>query len=667
MFALCAIAFNSLLNTNSYANSENGDSEANRVSIEILEPIEMPSEMNADLEELLRSMHDEDNVDTVPDFEDGRNPVRPGEPGYSEKKESVFSIFKRAPKGGWQHSQKKPHCEDFVLSQRYEARLSEASAATPIERIAIYDEVTKEFLSGCEKKLVKGSYWHKYLPLFEVMTYSYKLARSPKMMPVRIRFGDSLEVKAYLGLQDLVNPRPLVVFRCGLQCNRGSETSILYAMMLMDQSNFNILMLPSTTGTDYQRTNVKFTLGGIEESHQNIRLARAIRDSNFWVSDLVSSLHFFAISLGGQSSLFTGLLNGYNFQDNGKPLFDSVFAECPVVDLRKSLYELYDRSPLGSVLFWSMVSQIRDLIRDFPLLDIVGINPFKRFFGRSKLKRAIGQTVFPYYHKKLGEPDWLLPPMKDVRVDTVDEFWNVHEFQRYIPLLKSPVYARASKDDAMVRVKDNLRVLKDTYKENVDTSFGGKDPGYLKTLELKAGSHCMVHSAYGWKVTHRMLEYWFLYNSPEYTNTRRTVDVDATTYLSPGFARRSKIFERFLGFQWLAEVGSDKATLVAKFMDIKGTGSNIKTGFRKTRYEKAQVPLAAFGLRADQYPTNMTTTEAMTRWLNSNVYVWGPKKYELFNSRHDEVTTFEVTQWGPEQAPALSKRESAGQSGGKTK
>jgi len=590
--------------------------------------------------DLLDDENEEDSLFKIlPDFQ-GSNPRFPStttNDGKRIKKKPIIITGHRSHQRG-------AECEPLILENQFEKITSDKLKLSPKEVLLNYYEITKSFFTQCEKKLSANRYLNNIIPLLESRRTHYPLLENKNIIPVRIRLNGGMqgtEIRALLGLQDLTSKRPLVILRNGLQSNRNSELASLYIMKLMDEGPYNVLALPSNTGKDFQETNMLFALGGVDEAIQTITISKELQNPELWISELISSVHVIGYSLGGQTALYTALINGHMPPlTNGKNIVDSTLAVCPVVDLNKSLNSLYQRKNIiGIFFFFSMIKQITELILQFPDLIFIGLDPMQDKLSMSKLKEAISKTVYPYYKKKFEKENWLLPPLTHLRLESEEDYWSAHNFNNFIKDLNSPVMMITSLDDSVVRTKQNSRALMKNYNRYASEKDLKKNEFNLRLLELKSGSHCQLHSGYGWGIASTLIKSWVLQNSPELHSKIKKELIKIPNNLIPNFNFERGIPRQFLGSEWHISPNKENAKLKFYFSEHDRVKKQVKK-FTLNFY----IPLSLINLQNKTLPKNKLDAQIMTRWLNANVQLLLEKEGVLFKGENStRPKYFQVT------------------------
>ena len=337
---------------------------------------------------------------------------------------------------------------------------------------------------------------------YEVTQIRYDICRNSRLRKVHIRLSDGTYVRGILGLKSDHQPRPMIIAKCGVFCNMNDPSIKLMLMHLFDESPFNILVLTNVTGSSFVRDNERVDLGGLEEGLQMIQVAQLLRSTH--LSSKILSLHAVGISLGGHAALYASFYNQF-FRDNeGKPLLQSVFAGCPVVDLQASVEDLFDSGVRGKVAQLDFSDEYSRFIDKSSILKEMFPEQSALPEGH-EISRRVAEFAIQSYSKKT--PGWLPGPINDLGIQNETELWALNNFLHWADQDRTtPTLIWAGRDDWVVQARNNTVRLDEQLKKT-------KNPD-LQVVLTDWGNHCALSRMLGWDVTSSLLRTHALVNSP---------------------------------------------------------------------------------------------------------------------------------------------------------
>ncbi len=367
-----------------------------------------------------------------------------------------------------------------------------------------------------------GSYLQKYVDecgalletglngLFENVHYMLSMKFDPQKHPffhkVMFHLPGNVKLKGILGLKGDSKPRPLIIVRLGIFAGiEDFYADRAWAMMLFEQSPFNVLLVENMTNTDFVENNSRFSFGGYDEGIQNIHLAKYFKNPKEPISTLVSSVHYMGISLGGHGVLFSSLLNGLNSPPK-QSLISSFVLMCPVVDLKKSMSGLTNKeyyAPLIDV--WSRRRLSGIFLKD---------PEFKANSYFSFLPTLITKIEKSYQGGLSYNSDIKLP---EGMLDHAD-FWGVNDYWKFYENIKEPVLIFATQQDPAVNFNDNSKTI-------LEKKIG-QNTRNLNVVEMKRGYHCTLPVAYDWANQVTLYQNYFLSQAPEFSLITKSVELE---------------------------------------------------------------------------------------------------------------------------------------------
>jgi len=322
------------------------------------------------------------------------------------------------------------------------------------------------------------------------------------------------------------------------------------------------------------------------------------------------------------SSLPTVSTNSLSVEALAQPNWvDSYTALCPVVDLEKSVKSIMKPGLIGKIYRHKIWSQFLMLSAEIPLLGSL-LDFFTGMPSYTEMPKLIAESAYEFYRQRteVNGNSWLMPPLTDVRLDSIDEFWDLNRFQKWVKIfnpayLQDRVFVWAADDDIVVNARNNARSLDD-------------HPGF-DVLVTPRGSHCLFSEFYGWRVAGAVLRGRILSSSPEFRSrfTTKTGKIEFLTR-SSRFSVESTHYSR-LSLEWISYIGNENVKLVTTNKLSECLGSEIITRgaqrclpVRSTRW----VSLASLGFSEKDIPQTYEDAQALTRWLNANIRILNKNK-----------------------------------------
>jgi hypothetical protein len=517
----------------------------------------------------------------------------------------------------------------FALSARAGVPSAEIDASVPPEcrweslerQIISYGDnmgrqevALQQYFHRCERKIrnVQISPYLTYIKQ-QRANYDYLQNRNVREVVFRDR-EDGTVVRAHLALQPGRQKYPLVIFQCGALCNL-SDPSMRYMMMLLyDASPFHVLAIPSVTGTEFQADNGYFTLGGLDEGRKLYRVSKMVASSRFQYADRVSRVHLVGMSLGGHATLYASLYADHDEDEN--PLFSTVIAGCPMIDLEPSFNTILRGTIVGRFFKANFLDQFLSLFTLMPIWQrLVGGDPGSYKPDREELKQLLRDGALAHYQERYGRADWSLPPFEGERIRDYDDVWRANRFQNVgLPQMKHDVFVWAPQNDEVVFYEENSKQL--------FAAARASGSRYVHKLETGRGNHCLYSHVYGWGPSVAVFRGLLLARSPELTRRARTHRF-AFPWDKVGGGFRISSGERRTKLEFEATEGSDRVVVRQRF-DKFPCNQPIRGPFVScTRADKEKMRLSDFGLGDEMIPTNEVEAQRLSRWLNLNLRLFG--------------------------------------------
>ncbi|MBO9666899.1 MAG: hypothetical protein J7501_08810 [Bdellovibrio sp.] len=481
------------------------------------------------------------------------------------------------------------------ISPECDPKFFEDSVLAKKKNTPEYFKALKEYFSECQLELSQRSP-KGALSLARMALDEYYFLQHPQVKKFVITLNNGTKVPAIMALKQDPTPRPLVILKCGVFCGATQSPMMKnYLIQLFDQAPFNVVLLANQTGMDYLYANSSLSLGGWGEGFESLQVGKWLREK--WeYRERISSVHLMGMSLGGNAAVFGASYNDLYPMEDGKKVFSSVVAICPVMTLKPTLEVLYNDNTVGTVFTEMTKSQFRgarDHLTDIP--DLLTDDKFPKKSGMpdylgslastSLQRRGIASTPASYFKN--------------------NNFWNLTH------RIETPMLVWASKDDIVVSNKLNAQVMeKDEYYQNAPN---------VAVLNLNYGSHCAFSSAYGYQAASVVLRTFVLAHSPEFVDHYKRVEVPWTF----GFSKLNSIFVH-VGQTWKFEAKSDKAKVTFRIFNWRATDACFVEGpwgeTGKCVNERSyDIPIASLKVFGGRIPRNEVEAQVLTREFNSKV------------------------------------------------
>lgn len=337
----------------------------------------------------------------------------------------------------------------------------------------------QDYLNRCKEVLETGS---KAFVTNAYKTFMLKLdpSQHPQARHVMFELPNGVHVKGFFAWKGDEKKRPLVIFRAGLFSNSQEFFPERFLFIqLFEQSDYNFLLLESTTGPEYLRNNQKISMGGFDEGIQNIQIAKMIRRAPGAWRKIVSDIHMVALSMGGHGLFVAAMLN----ELNGAP-FKKFLGLCPLVNFQQT-FQAHQKSGyfMKPLNFWA--SYRLDFLKD----RVQGLHKW------TFIDQVLNYQVQTYQGPASWDADIILPAWVKSRKN---DFWYVNDFWPHYSSGKSPVLVLATKKDPIV-----------PFELNAQRILEGTQPGNLSQTQVvtfEQGYHCSLPGAYDWNQTATILQ-----------------------------------------------------------------------------------------------------------------------------------------------------------------
>jgi hypothetical protein len=383
-------------------------------------------------------------------------------------------------------------------------------------------------------------------------------------------------------------------------------------MHLFDESPFNVLVLASTTGENFAEDNREFGIGGYLEATQHLRLAEFVRSGRFGFAHLISSVHVFGASLGGNSAVLTALLADNNKDSVGQAPISSVWAHCPVINLKDTLEEVLRPSLKGYFMARSANKVLKKVYEGRGSI-------FEKIKGPAAILEVVKKEAHLNYSHYFEDPSQRFWPFHNTSFETIEDVWNVNQFSKLAQNVQTPLVAFAAEDDWIVETNINTA--------NLQEALAAADASNVAPFILPEGRHCAQGLVYGWSTMSELYRNYFLSKSPEFVSSERTVSALLDPESFPSRLTKLSSDEWHFSQEWSVDEGRNFAELEFQIWSPKGQSRCAQLGpyrapgtcFRKVMIEVPLAPFHEHGML--RTPSSQTEAQAISRWLNSNVTV----------------------------------------------
>lgn len=373
--------------------------------------------------------------------------------------------------------------------------------------IPLYKELGSYFWHWDPKKELKNISDPVYLPpslkINEVMHnlfVEFDLSDTQHFRKIWFEPGDGVRFRGLLGIHDFKTPRPLVIVRMGIYGNIDEITAERFLVRaLYDDLDANVLVLENMTSHGFLTQNKNISFGGVDEGILTFAAMSLLDQTTF--KKLIKSFHIVAISLGGQGTFVTALLDQAN-----KKLIKSVVDFCPLINLQ-STFEFHSQPGMDNAFadIWSserlisMVNRYHDepgirdrwkTLLDFKprftpaMMAILNKNRHAPLLSIAGLARVVPGMKWPEAFKK--------------HIENSKDFYDLNAFWGTYVGVKTPIMIYTTPNDPLVINDLNSELI-----------FDKKQPGdfsSVKYLRLDKGIHCGISSVYRWDYIVKLLK-----------------------------------------------------------------------------------------------------------------------------------------------------------------
>lgn len=299
--------------------------------------------------------------------------------------------------------------------------------------------------------------------------------------------GSEIQARGLLGLHDLRGDHPLVILRLGVHGNVDEFLAERYiGKLAYEDFGYNILVLENLTSHGYLSKENPITFAGVEEGLHTFEILRMLKNKNFPLSQFISDIHLFGISLGAHGVFVTTMLDELN-----QKYLKSTTAFCPMINLENTM-NFHSKSSFAEagVDVWNRM-RLRALPNRVPELQNTGL--WKTFFDfKPRFMPAIldylqTHQIAPSIHLSDGI---VLPKNFQHHLQTSKSFFELNNFWPYYENNSTPFLIVTTPKDPLVPLELNTDLV-------VQKKQNGR---FEKTeiLQLDRGVHCALPTEYNW-------------------------------------------------------------------------------------------------------------------------------------------------------------------------
>lgn len=426
-------------------------------------------------------------------------------------------------------------------------------------------------------------------------TYRYELSSNYSAWYFADSYGRMMT--GHLAIQPGFRKRPLVIFKCGLDCSVENVPIEKAMMVFFDTHPFHVLVLPSMSGPEFTEKNDVSGLPGLDEGRHLLEVARFVQSPEFPYASHIESVHVVGFSLGGLSALYSALYHDTAVVYGAKPIVDSFLAICPVVDLESATSQLL-KSTVADYYFGHDVGKFfRFKHGQAPPQELFSSELIQQTYGWSdeQIHSTIGDAGKGLFQTLLAQSPWNTKPFQGIKFRDASQFWWFHNFSNFVHRIKSPLLIWGAKDDPLVPYSKNVGRIR----ELVSSDFPN-----IKVIGTKRGSHCAYSQNFGFNLPTEIMGRFIIQNSIQFKTLERNVRIPLPQKYIEWMKNYGGIVHRF----WSVDAMADRAHLhVTPVRCFSSRDCNMSFEF----------PLETFPFFSE--PMNSAEAQGITRWLNANV------------------------------------------------
>ncbi len=426
--------------------------------------------------------------------------------------------------------------------------------------------------------------------------------RHPYARHVIFHLPNNVKLKGLLAMKTDGKKRPLVILRTGLFSNTQEfypERS--FFLPLFEQSAFNVLVLESSSSSEFLRHNRTYTLGGFDEGLQDFLIAKRLQDPQEPISKFVQSVHLVGVSLGGHGALFANILNQLNPNPAGRPWIQSTMGICPLLNLRETLdYHMTQGLSMDAMNYWASrrLKILKDRIPELQDADFIAqlMKWFQRNYNGPMIAEegSLGDIRLPQeYTALLADPkrreEW---------------FWGVNQFLPMYKNIQSPLLILTTQKDPIVSWHINTGRLQDGRLKFENSNF--------EAFTFEQGYHCSFEVAYDWSSFATLMQTFIQRMSPGFELAAKEVKVPIPQKVL------QQIRDRIIYLDTTYEVTEQSAALFVKLRFDREFWPGIQDRWNAPRMT-AQLPLSEMEFPLEGVVRNQAEASLLRRWAYQNI------------------------------------------------
>lgn len=376
------------------------------------------------------------------------------------------------------------------------------------------DQVTR-YLQSCENQWKTG--WNDILSnTLGMMSFKLHPNKYPFGRHVLLHLPNQIRIKGLLAMKTDGKKRPLVILRTGLFSNTQEfypERFLFF--QLFEQSPFHVLVLESSSGSEFLKHNDSLSVGGFDEGLQNFWIAKTLQDRSQPISKYIEGVHMSGLSMGGHGVMFSALLNQLNTAPPAeKPIIQSALALCPLLNMQETLDRHMSQEISRDLMnYWA--SRRLQVIKDkIPGLERHNFIP--DFL--SWIQKSYKGPLISINGKVAGIqlPDAVERIISENQNGS-DLFWQLNNYWPWFQNVRTPVLILSTRKDPIVSWFLNTGRLEEG-KLNLKDSD-------VRSFSFSEGYHCSLPVAYDWASLATVMQTYFLKMSPNYQSAKHEIRV----------------------------------------------------------------------------------------------------------------------------------------------
>lgn len=376
------------------------------------------------------------------------------------------------------------------------------------------DEILK-FLKNCEDQWKTG--WNDIVSnSLGMMSFKLNPNRYPYGRHVLLQLPNGVQIKGLLAMKTDQKRRPLIILRTGLFSNTQEFYPERFLFLqLFEQSPFHVLVLESSSGSEFLKHNNSFSLGGFDEGLQNFWIAKALQSESEPISKYINDVHLAGLSMGGHGVMFSALLNQMNpIGKSGNLVLQSALAMCPLLNMQETLdYHMTQSFSMDLMNYWAS-RRLKVLNEKVPQLRTDHFIPdFSNWIQQNYRGPLIAMD---------GKVPGIQLPKQIEKIignseHTSGLFWKLNHYWPWFQGVHTPILVLSTQKDPIVSWFINSGRLEDGRLNLQDSN--------IRSFSFKEGYHCSFPIAYDWASLSNVLQTYFLKLSPGLQRETREIRV----------------------------------------------------------------------------------------------------------------------------------------------